>query len=223
MSSAMSGSAGSQRSRADHMSLRYRLFRWSVILLFKVVYGYTVEGRENIPRSGPLVIVANHTQYLDPVFVCMSVPRRIQWMAKKEIFVFPFRRFFRFIGTFPVDRQGGGRAALRSALEYLSSGWALGIFPEGTHRTKGDGTDLREPKNGAIMLASRGNAGILPVYIGKAPTLSARLKGERLRAYVGPLINIDNTLRGREAYRETSEGILEVIYELPDRHRRGPG
>ena len=139
----------SVKSRADRMSFRYKVFRWAMILLFKLVYGYTVEGRENVPRSGPLVIVSNHSQYLDPVFVCMSVPRRIQWMAKKEVFVFPFRRFFRFLGTFPVDRQGGGRAALRSALEYLSSGWALGIFPEGTHKTKVVGSNTRpERKTG---------------------------------------------------------------------------
>ena len=51
----------------------------------------------------------------------MAVPRRVQWMGKKELFVFPFRVFFRFIGTFPVDREGGGRAAIRAALAFLAS------------------------------------------------------------------------------------------------------
>lgn len=222
MVSPVSGSIrNTGNSRVGHMSLRYQVFRWFMILLFKVVYGITVEGRENVPRSGPLVIVANHSQYLDPVFVCVCVPRRIQWMAKKEIFIFPFRHFFRFIGTFPVDREGGGRAALRSAIGYLSGGWALGIFPEGTHRAKGPNVSpMREPKNGAIMLASRGDASILPVSIGKVPTLLSRLKGQRLRAYIGPLITVDNTLRGRKMYQEVSENVLTAIYGLPGDHGR---
>ena len=218
MTSSSSGgeSVSNDKPRDVHLSPRYRLFRWSVNILFKLIYGFTVEGRENVPHNGPLVIVANHSQYLDPVFVCTAVPRRIQWMAKKEVFVFPFRSFFRFIGTFPVDRQGGGRTALRASLGYLSEGWALGIFPEGTHRTEGpDAGSDRQPKNGAIMLASRSGASILPVFISKAPTFASRLRGEKLKAYIGKPVNMDNTLRGREAYNEVSEGLLATIYGLP--------
>jgi 1-acyl-sn-glycerol-3-phosphate acyltransferase len=78
----------------------------------------------------------------------------------------PYKRFFEFIGSFPVDREGGGRAGVKIALGYLAEGWALGIFPEGTH--KDDGT-AREAKSGAVMLAIRGGAPSCPSTSARSP------------------------------------------------------
>jgi 1-acyl-sn-glycerol-3-phosphate acyltransferase len=136
-------------------------------------------------------------------------------MAKKQLFVFPFRKFFEFIGSFPVDREGGGRGAIRAALAFLAEGWALGIFPEGTHR--GAGTS-REAKSGVVVLAVRGRAPVLPVYVGKLPGPLARLRGERLNIYVGEPIELDSTLRGGAAYRAAADEIMGSIYALPQDH-----
>ena len=200
-------------SLPEQMSPRYRLFRWVMRFLGWVFFGFTVYGEENMPRKGSLVVAANHTQYLDPVYVCMAIPRRVQWMGKKELFSFPLAPLFYFIGTFPVDREGGGRAGLRTALNFLARGWSLGIFPEGTHRT-GEGS--REAKSGTVMLAVRADAPVLPVFVGKSPGLRGRLRGEKLRVYVGDPITVDKTLRGRDAYREAAEEILRTIYALPE-------
>lgn len=200
-------------SRPDRMSTRYGIFRWLVVLLGRVLFGFTVHGAENTPERGRLVVASNHTQYADPVFVCMAVPRRLQWMAKKELFVFPFRNFFKFIGSYPVDREGGGRAALKKSLEMLAAGWAIGIFPEGTHR---EDKKTSGPKSGAVMLAVRGEAEVLPVYIGKAPTPLGRLRGQKLHAYIGKPVALDKSLRGGRAYRETAERLVDTIYALPE-------
>src|ERR671917_59462 len=158
------------------MSRRYRVFRWGMIRLGRLLFGFTVHGAENVPEKGPLIVASNHHQYADPVLVCMAVPRRIQWMAKKEVFVPPLDRFFYFIGSFPVDRRKGDRAALRAALDFLSEGWVLCIFPEGGRRKHGAvGQD--SPKGGVAMLAARGAAPILPVFVGKVPNLLERLRG----------------------------------------------
>jgi 1-acyl-sn-glycerol-3-phosphate acyltransferase len=194
------------------MSPRYRLFRRTMIWLCRLLFGYTLHGGSEVPAEGPLIIASNHSQYADPVLVCVAVPRRVQWMGKKELFVFPFRAFFRFIGTFPVDREGGGRAAIRAALSYLAEGWALGIFPEGTHR--GDESS-RQAKSGVVVLAARGDAPVLPVYVGRLPGPRARLRGERLRVFVGEPIGLDPALRGGAAYREAADGIMRSIYALP--------
>lgn len=208
------------RSSPERMSRRYRLFRTVMRLLGRIFLGFTVYGEEKVPRKGALVVAANHTQYLDPVYVCMALPRRVQWMAKKELFAFPFGAFFYFIGSFPVDREGGGRAGLRTALNFLARGWALGIFPEGTHRT-GEGS--REAKSGTVLLAVRGGAPVLPVFVGPTPGLRGRLRGERLRVYIGDPTSVDATLRGREAYRAEAEEILRGIYALPkERDREAP-
>lgn len=188
-----------------------------MILLGRNILGFEVHGTQNVPKEGPLVVAANHHRFFDPVFVCMAVPRRLQWMAKKELFAPPLHRFFYFIGSFPVDREGGGRAAIRDALKFLAAGWALGIFPEGT-RQKDHVSG--EAKSGAVMLATRGNAPVLPVFVGKIPGPIARLRGERFSTYVGEPITIDNTIRGGRAYREAADEILRSIYALPEEHRR---
>ncbi len=163
-------------------------------------------------------MAANHIQYPDPVIVCMAIPRRMQWMAKKQLFEPPYKRFFEFIGSFPVDREGGGRAGVRAALAFLAEGWALGIFPEGTH--KADGT-AREAKSGAVLLAIRGGAPVLPVFVSKIPGPLARLRGERLRIIVGEPITLDAGLRGGKAYRDAADDVLRAIYALPKEQEVG--
>jgi 1-acyl-sn-glycerol-3-phosphate acyltransferase len=205
------------RSTPTRMSRRYDLFWRFMILACRLLFGLTIRGMEKVPKTGPLVIAANHTQYPDPVLVCMAIPRRMQWMGKKQLYEPPYKRFFEFIGSFPVDREGGGRAGVRIALAYLAEGWALGIFPEGTH--KDDGT-AREAKSGAVMLAIRGGAPVLPVFVSKMPGPLARLRGERLRLIVGDPIVLDESLRGGKAYREAADDVLRTIYALPKEHRK---
>lgn len=205
------------RRRPGEMSPRYRLFRRAMTLLCRVLFGLTIHGGKEVPAEGPLIVASNHSQYADPVLVCVAVPRRLQWMAKKQLFVFPFRKFFEFIGSFPVDREGGGRAAIRAALAFLAEGWALGIFPEGTHR----GADTsREAKSGVVVLAVRGGARVLPVYVGKLPGPLSRLRGERLHIYVGEPVDIDRAMRGGAAYRGAADEIMRKIYALPEQHAR---
>jgi 1-acyl-sn-glycerol-3-phosphate acyltransferase len=205
------------QSRPGQMSPRYHLFRRAMTLLCRVLFGLTIHGGNRVPSQGPLIVASNHSQYADPVLVCVAVPRRLQWMAKKQLFVFPFRRLFEFIGSFPVDREGGGRGAIRAALAFLAEGWALGIFPEGTHR--GAGTS-REAKSGVVVLAVRGGAPVLPVYVGKLPRPLSRLRGEKLRIFVGEPIDLDRALRGGAAYRAAADEVMRTIYALPEQHAR---
>lgn len=193
------------------ISRRYGTFRRAVVSFIGALVGFKVYGAERVPATGALIVASNHRRYLDPVYVCMAVPRRIQWMGKKELFIFPFERLFYLIGTFPVDRQGGGRAALRTALRYLEMGAALGIFPEGTRR-KDESADREAPKNGAIMLASRSGAHVLPVHVGPVPNPMQRLRGKRMEVYIGEPRVIES--RG-SSYKEAAERLVEEIYDIP--------
>ena len=208
------------RRTPGEISRRYRLFRRAMTLLCRILFGYTLHGGESVPPEGPLIVASNHSQYADPVLVCVAVPRRLQWMAKKQLFVFPFRKFFEFIGSFPVDREGGGRAAIRAALAYLAEGWALGIFPEGTHR----GADTsREAKSGVVVLALRSGAPVLPVHVGRLPGPISRLRGKKLHIFVGEPIQLDTALRGGPAYRAAADEVMHTIYALPQGHEQAPG
>lgn len=204
------------------MSARYRLFRRAVVLLGRVLFGFTVHGVEKVPNEGPLIIASNHRRYVDPVLVSMAVPRRIQWMAKKELFIFPFDRLFFFIGAFPIDRQRGARAALKTSLDLLAANWALGIFPEGTRRKSYDPTDA--PKSGIAMISARSNAPILPVFVGEVPKPLQRLKNARLTVYIGDPIfmhNTNNISDDRRERREVAGRILREIYALGEGSERG--
>ena len=208
------------RRTPGEISRRYRLFRRAMTLLCRILFGYTLHGGESVPPEGPLIVASNHSQYADPVLVCVAVPRRLQWMAKKQLFVFPFRKFFEFIGSFPVDREGGGRAAIRAALAYLAEGWALGIFPEGTHR----GADTsREAKSGVVVLALRSGTPVLPVHVGRLPGPLSRLRGKKLHIFVGEPIQLDTALRGGPAYRAAADEVMHTIYALPQGHEQAPG
>jgi 1-acyl-sn-glycerol-3-phosphate acyltransferase len=197
----------------NDMSPRYRLFRWVLRALGVLFLAFEVHGEEKVPEKGPLIVAANHGRFFDPVFVSMAVPRRLRWMAKKELFTFPFGRFFYFLGTFPVDRQKGGRAALRTALSLLAEDRALGIFPEGTRRKE---SVSLEAKSGTAVIAARSGAPVLPVFVDSIPRPLARLRGERFRVYVGHPMTIDNTTKGREGHRRAADEILHVIYALPE-------
>ncbi|MGB3684042.1 MAG: lysophospholipid acyltransferase family protein [Rubrobacteraceae bacterium] len=196
----------------EGMSPRYKLFRQVVLFLGRILLGLRLHGEDRTPRQGPLVLAANHTRYLDPVFVCMAAPRRVQWMAKKEIFIPGLRRFFSLLGAFPVDREAGGRSALRNAMKLLSEGWALGIFPEGTHKKT---EKTRDAKSGVSLLAVRGGARITPIHLGKVPTPLGRFRGERLHIHVGDPLIIHDTVKGRRAYKALAEEVLTTIYSLP--------
>ena len=198
----------------------YRIFRRAVVAVGALLFGFDVHGEERVPKGGGLIVAANHRRVADPVFVSMAVPRRLRWMALKELFVFPVGRLALFGGAFPVDRENDGRAGLLAALALLSDGEAVGVFPEGTRQR----TDARRgtPKSGVGMLAARTGAPILPVYVDRVPGPAARLRGERLRAYVGEPLRFDEPDERRRrdgaAYRKIAEETLRAIYTLRDEH-----
>jgi 1-acyl-sn-glycerol-3-phosphate acyltransferase len=123
-----------------------------------------VSGAENVPRSGGLLVVSNHTGTIDPPFTGAHFPRRdLYFMAKSDYFRNRVGRFF-IVGyhAFPVVRGTPDRAALRQALDLLAQGHAVLVYPEG-HRSP-DGC-LQRPHAGAGFLAQAAGVPVLPVGV----------------------------------------------------------
>lgn len=130
----------------------------------KLVFWQTYLDRENVPASGRCIVCCNHISIIDPVFLVFGVKRQIHYMAKTEIFNNPITSwFFHAIGTFPVNRGSAvDTSAINNSMDILKDDRVMGIFPEGT-RTK-DGS-IGRFKPGAVMLAAKENAPIVPAAI----------------------------------------------------------
>lgn len=140
----------------------YDLASGTIRVLMRLLWRARATGTENVPRTGPLIVACNHRSYLDPPGMGCFCPRRISYMAKKELFDIPvLGPAIRAVGAYPVDRQGSARAAIKRSLEVLQDGGTVGIFPEGTRNRDGS---IR-PQTGVALLASLAGAPVVPAHI----------------------------------------------------------
>ncbi len=124
-----------------------------------------VNGLENVPKKGPFIIAANHMSYMDHMIImCTLVPylnRRIHHLAKKEHFDnFLKKSWHTWAGAVPVDRQKGGKKALKWAINALKDGKIIAIHPEGTRSLNGK---LQRAKTGVARLALAAKVPVLPI------------------------------------------------------------
>ena len=128
-------------------------------------------GRENIPKEGPAILVCNHLRMMDTACIIAFSPRKVCFMAKKELFENPFlRAVLTSIGTFPISRGEADLSGIRTALRILKEGGLLCIFPEGT-RNKTRKEPLLPLQEGVAMISLRAKAPIVPMWVdgGYAP------------------------------------------------------
>ena len=121
-----------------------------------------MEGAENCPATGGFLVLSNHLSYLDPPLLGGVFPRPLRYLAKKELFFFPFGVFCRMYGAFPIDREGADRNALERVKELVAAGEGVVLFPEGTRSRDGR---LGPFRGGAIRLACALASGAAPVPI----------------------------------------------------------
>ena len=126
-----------------------------------------MNGLHHIPRSGPVILAANHLSHVDPIFVIASARRTTHYLAKDGHFKNAFMRLaMRATGQIETKRDKGGEDALSSAADVLDSGQALGIFPEGTRSKRTQAPYLLPGKTGiARLAASYPNAVVVPMAL----------------------------------------------------------
>ncbi|MFI0981517.1 lysophospholipid acyltransferase family protein [Streptomyces sp. NPDC021093] len=120
-----------------------------------------VLGAWRVPATGPVVLAVNHAHNIDGPMLMGTAPRPVHFLIKTEAFVGPLDPFLRGIGQLRVDRDSVDRNAITEALDVLSGGGVLGIFPEGS-RGEGDFASLRA---GLAYFAVRSGAPIVPVAV----------------------------------------------------------
>ena len=142
----------------------YRIVRTLGYPIFLLLYRPEFEGRNNIPKSGSVILAGNHTNNLDAAIMIAGPKRVVHMLAKKELFKSKISNaFFRSMGCIPVDRKIHDEYAKSEAIKVLKNNEVIGIFPEGTvNRTN----DIILPfKYGAVSFAKKTGAYIVPFTI----------------------------------------------------------
>src|SRR3989338_4704218 len=112
--------------------MTYTVSRFICLLISKFFFRIGWQGRENIPKKGGFIIASNHVSYLDPVMVGIASPRKLNYMARHDLFLNPvFSRWLFSVGAFPVKRKTEDISALKEAIKRVKEGRGLLLFPEG--------------------------------------------------------------------------------------------
>lgn len=211
----------------DHarFEVRRQVLRWLLDEIgFRILAKIDrVEGLDNLPRSGPAIVMINHIAFVDPIVVLGSIPRNLVPMTKREAFKYPIWGIFPYIwGVIPVSRDEVDRRAIRMALEVLDAGELILVAPEGTRNPV-----LQKAREGIAYLSYRSGAPIVPVAVTGTegfPTLS--LKRMRQPGAVVKLgrpfryRRFEGRLRGERLQQMTDEAMY-ILAEMLPQDRRG--
>ena len=182
-----------------------------------------LRGLDNVPGKGPLVVVINHINFLDPALAAIFVPRDLLIMTKAENLRKPiFGTLIKWYGVFPVRRGEVDRSALRNALNILKRNHALLIAPEGTRSHHGR---IGEARNGIAYIALKSGAPILPVAIWGGERFWQgfwRLRRARVEMEIGEPFTLQangQRIRRVELTRMTQEIMWRLAILMPAGYR----
>lgn len=160
---------GSLRDIHPNGSLRGILYRLCIrgfcALWLRLLYRYRAFGIENLPRTGPLLIVANHQSHLDPVALGVGGWRRRMFgaLARESLFKNPiFGTLIGSLNAIPIARGEADMKAMRTAIDLLKQGEGMLVFPEGTRTADGSVAPF---KSGVLLLVRRAKATVVPAAV----------------------------------------------------------
>lgn len=192
----------------------YAFARFIFQVYFALFYRVRTEGLENVPKTGPVLMCANHPTGLDMFLIGTRMKRQINYMAKAELFRNKILAYLlKHIAAFPVSRGKGDVGSVKTAYKLLEDGKIVGIFPEGTRTKK---KDIGKRKAGAALFAFHSDAPILPVAIDGEYKMFKKVRvvfGEPFYLKQ-PEGHVEGANYPKEELLKGSEDILNRIYEL---------
>jgi 1-acyl-sn-glycerol-3-phosphate acyltransferase len=203
-----------------------RIFILFVVrLLIRLLLRVEITGLQHMPASGPVVIIINHIAFLDPVLIITSLRRIVIPLAKIEVFSLPLWGWMtKTHGSIPVRRGEVDLDAMKAALRVLKSGGIILLAPEGTRSRN---YQMQPAKDGAVILALRSEALILPIGITGTHQVKANwLRGRRapIRLAIGapfrPEVPSGTIRPSREEISAlTTQAMIRVAEQLPPEFR----
>jgi len=204
--------------------LFYWFLKWIALgPLLRLVFRPQVEGAENVPSEGPAILASNHLSYADWLFMPLTLPRRVTFVAKAEYFTTPGikgwfqRQFFSGAGQVPIDRSGASAAegALSAAKRVLADGDLFGIYPEGTRSHDGR---LYRGKTGVARLALETGVPVIPVAVVGTDVVAP--PGKKFGSFSRPVVRFGKPLdferyEGLDNDRYILRSVTdEIMYEI---------
>ncbi len=196
---------------------------WVIGPLLTTVFRPWVKGLENVPRTGPLIVVCNHLSFVDSVFLPLMIDRQMAFLAKSDYFTGKgikgwFIRFFMTsAGQLPIDRSGGkaSEASLNAGLQVLAEGGVLAIYPEGTRSPDGR---MYRGRTGVARIILEAHVPVIPAAVigtEKVMPLGSNIpKVHRVGVVIGEPLDFSR-FEGMETDRFVLRSITdEIIYEM---------
>ena len=203
----------------------YLVTRTVLAPVARLIYRPVIEGREHIPRTGPVLLASNHLSFSDSFVIPLVAPRRVVFLAKSEYFTGKglrglwVRWLFTATGAVPVRRgtHGAAQEALDSAMEILNDGHAFVIYPEGTRSLDGR---LYRGRTGVAWLALTAGCQVVPVALSGTqdiqPVGSRLPRIRKITVRFGEPLDFSH-LQGAKpgpARREATDAIMAAIHDL---------
>ncbi len=193
----------------------YTFVRALVSLPTLLIYRVRAIGRENVPKSGPLVLAPNHLSQMDHFFCGLYLRRKIRFMGKSQLFGPPVLTYiFKHGGVFPIRRGNHDEEAFKTAYTILDQGGMLLVYAEGGRQRSGE-LGVARPGIGRIALES--GAPIVPVAIHGSAKVRRwkRLNFPRVTVQYGEPLSFEREdSPSRERQLEVAEEVFAQVREM---------
>jgi 1-acyl-sn-glycerol-3-phosphate acyltransferase len=151
-----------ERTRKGRPDWVYDFVRWVLTPYLLIVHRARAIDTGNVPPAGAAIIAPNHFSFLDHFFVAVYLRRKVNFMAKSQLFKRPMQFIYTHGGVFPVRRGYHDEEAFKTAHTVLSRGDIVLMYPEGGRSRSGQ---LGDPKRGLGRLALESGAPVVPATI----------------------------------------------------------
>ncbi|MCP3030679.1 1-acyl-sn-glycerol-3-phosphate acyltransferase [Halobacillus sp. A1] len=189
----------------------YKVGKALCSVIFYPLYRIKVVGKENIPKTGPVIICSNHISNVDPPVVGITNSRNIYFLAKEELFKNKvIGGILKRVHAFPIKRGMRDRNALRKGLDILNENHALGLFPEGSRQKNGE---IGRGLAGIGFFALRSQAAVVPCAI-----IGPYRKFKPLKVAYGKPIDIQSYRDEKASAQVVTDYIMEEIRQLHKIH-----
>jgi 1-acyl-sn-glycerol-3-phosphate acyltransferase len=199
----------------SHRTLR--ILRAANRVFARTYHHLTVLSPLTLPKTGPAILISNHTSGLDPLLIQSVSMRIIVWMMAREYYEIPgLNRLFRILEIIPVDRGARDSGAMRLALRALQEGRILGLFPEGRIETA---QELLPFQPGVAQMAIKLKVPVHPAFLdgtqhGLPNMIPAVLNRQRATVRFGPPIEFDRSSTTQEGLAAATETLRQAMLAL---------